>query len=64
MREQTHRDMETLIETKEFKITFNGSATYFVIDDCGQCRLSTNTLRKAKNHLKRLLKYTNSNETI
>ncbi len=56
--------METLIETKEFKITFNGSATYFVIDDCGQCRLSTNTLRKAKNHLKRLLKYTNSNETI
>jgi len=56
--------MKTLIETKEFKIEFNGSRTYFVNDSAGQCRLATDTLRKAKNCLKRLLVCTNSNETI
>jgi len=56
--------MTTLIETKEFKITFNGSNTYFLTDSADQCLLATDTLRKAKNRLKKWLKCTNSNETI
>jgi len=56
--------MTTLIETKDFKITKNNSDTYFVIDSADQCRLATNTLRKAKNLLKKLLICTNSNEVI
>ena len=53
--------MTTLIEYSEYKITFNGSATYFVTDSANQCRLATDTLRKAKNHLKRILKSENVN---
>ena len=56
--------MTTLIETKEFKITFNGSNTYFLTDDSNECRLATNSLLKAKNLLKKLLICTNSKETI
>ena len=56
--------MKTLIETKEFKITFNNCDTYFVIDNCDDCRFATTSLRKAKNFLKKLLICTNSNETI
>lgn len=38
------------------RIEFNGSKTYMVIDSANQCRFATNTEKKAKNFLARLLK--------
>jgi hypothetical protein len=55
--------MITIIETNGYKITFNGSRTYFVTDSADQCYLATTTLRKAKNRLNSVLKCVNL-ETI
>jgi len=56
--------MTTLITTENFRIEFNGSFTYLLIDSAEQCVFTTDTLRKAKNYLSKCLKHTNSNEII
>ena len=56
--------MTTLITTTNYRIEFNGSSTYLVIDSAEQCLFATDSLRKAKNRLLKYLKYTNSTETI
>jgi hypothetical protein len=56
--------MTTLITTENFRIEFNGSSAYLLIDSSEQCIFATDTLRKAKNYLSKCLKYTNSNEAI
>lgn len=38
------------------RIEFNGSKTYMVIDSANQCRFATESEKKAKNFLARLLK--------
>lgn len=52
--------MTTILEKGDYKITFNGSKTYFVIDSADQCLLATDTLRKATNKFNRILKMTNN----
>jgi hypothetical protein len=47
--------METITETKGFKIEFNGSKTYFVTDNQGDVWFSTDTLKKATNRLNKIL---------
>ena len=47
--------METLHTTSDYKITFNGSSTYMVIDNNNDCHFATNTERKAINYLNKLL---------
>ena len=56
--------MEIIAQTKDFRINFNGGNSYLVVDSAEQCVFATNTVRKAKNYLRRLLNNTNSNETI
>ena len=46
--------MTTIIENTNFKIQFNGSATYFIIDNTGTCWKTFNTERKALNYFKKL----------
>lgn len=48
--------MTTTTKKYGYKIKFNGSATFFVIDENDDCILATNTERKAKNFLNRVLK--------
>lgn len=47
--------MKSLVKIEGYQIEFNGRSTYFVVDQHGSCRLATDTLRKAKNYLKRIL---------
>jgi len=46
--------MTTIIESTNFKVQFNGSATYFVIDNVGTCWKTFSTERKALNYFKKL----------
>ena len=46
--------MKIIIKEKNFKVEFNGSTTYFVTDSNGDVRDRVDTLRKAKNSLKRI----------
>jgi len=48
--------MQVIEQKGDYKITFNGGATYFVTDSANQCRLATPSLRKAKNKLESILK--------
>lgn len=48
--------METIKKTNGYEITFNGSKTYFLNDDNGDCLGYFDTERKANNALKRVLK--------
>jgi hypothetical protein len=48
--------MTTLTAQANFKIKFNGSSTYFVVDTNGDCWGRANTERKAKNILRKILK--------
>ncbi len=41
--------MTTITSNKNFKVEFNGSATYFVTDNTGQCWKTFSTERKALN---------------
>ena len=47
--------MTTLTAQANFKIQFNGSSTYFIVDTNGDCWGRTNTERKAKNILRKIL---------
>ena len=47
----------TIKKEKDFRIEFNGSNTYFIIDNTGQVWDMVNTLRKAENRLKKILSY-------
>jgi hypothetical protein len=40
----------------EYRIEFNGSSTWMVITNQGDCIFTTDTERKANNFLKRILK--------
>ena len=51
--------MTTLYNNHGFKITFNNSATYFIIDDTDYCHGTFPTERRAKNAMKRILSYKN-----
>ena len=51
---QKNRIMKTIIEEKGFKVTFNGSCTWFVVDSNGDAWFSTNTERKALNRFKKI----------
>ena len=46
--------MKTIIENTNFKIQFNDSATYFIIDNTGTCWKTFKTKRKALNYFKKL----------
>ena len=46
----------TLITAGDFRIDFNGSATYMIVDNNGDCWDCVDTLRKAKNRLNKILK--------
>ena len=48
--------MTTTSQNQYAKIVFNGSKTYMVIDNADQCRLATNSEKKAQNFLAKLLK--------
>ena len=48
--------METIYKNKGYKIEFNGSSTYFITDKFEDCIFRTNTERKAKNFLNKVLK--------
>ena len=48
--------MKTVIENKEFKVVFNGSATYMIIDNNNDCWKTTDTERKALNYFNRVSK--------
>jgi hypothetical protein len=48
--------MTTVTTQANFKIQFNGSTTYFVVDKNGDCWGRTDTERKAKNILRKILK--------
>ena len=48
--------MEIIAQTKEFKIEFNGSKTYMVIDNNEDCLFATTSKVKAKNFFKRVTK--------
>lgn len=47
--------METITNANGFKLQFNGSKTYFIIDNTNQVWFATDTLRKAKNRLNKIL---------
>jgi hypothetical protein len=47
--------MTIIIKQKDFKIEFNGKATYFVTDNNGDVWARVDTLRKAKNKLKSII---------
>ena len=47
--------MKTLRNEKGFKLTFNGSNTFMIIDNNGTCWEATNTLRKANNRMNKIL---------
>jgi|GEM_PF-4019247 len=46
--------MTTLKQNAHYKIQFNGSASYFVIDSADQCLIVLPTLRIAENFYKRV----------
>ena len=48
--------MTTITENKRFKVTFNGSATFFIIDTNGDCWFATDTKRKALIYFKKVNK--------
>ena len=52
--------METIIEKGDYKVTFNGSATYSVVDSANQCRFASSSKRKAINKFNSILKATNT----
>jgi len=54
-KQKNKNKMEILREEQGYKIKFNGSSTYTVVDENGTCLLACNTLRKANNRLKRIL---------
>jgi len=47
---------QTIITTGDFKIEFNGSSTYMIVDNNCTCWDCVDTLRKAKNRLSKILK--------
>lgn len=47
--------MTTLIAHDNFKIQFNGSFTYMIVDNNGDCWGRTDSERKAKNKLRKIL---------
>lgn len=49
--------MTTIANHPYLRIEFNGKSSYFVIDSADQCRLVTNTERKAKNAFNKILQY-------
>ena len=49
--------MKIIAKEKDFKIEFNGEETYFITDNNGDVWDMVNTLRKAKNSLKKILSY-------
>jgi hypothetical protein len=55
-KQQKQIKMTTLTAQANFKIKFNGSSTYFVVDKNGDCWGRANTERKAKNILRKILK--------
>ena len=55
--QQNINNMEIIAENKEFKIEFNGSKTYMVIDSNGDCLFATTSKRKAINTYKRKSNY-------
>jgi len=48
--------METIREEKGFKIKFNGSMTYYIIDEHDHVWDRVDTERKANNRLNKILK--------
>jgi hypothetical protein len=46
--------METIFESKEFTIKYNGGKTFMLIDPTGHCVFATNSLRKCKNYYTRI----------
>lgn len=46
--------METLKYNNQYKITFNGSSTYYFEDHNGNCYKIFGTLRKAVNHFNKV----------
>lgn len=51
--------METIAQKGDYKVTFNGSNTYSVIDSANQCRFATQSKRKAINRFNSILKSAN-----
>jgi uncharacterized glyoxalase superfamily protein PhnB len=47
--------VKTIEQTNGFKIEFNGSKTYFVTDEFGAVWFATDTQKKAKNRLNKIL---------
>jgi len=46
--------MTTIIANTEYKVTFNGSATYFLEDKNGDCYKTFSTERKAVNYFNKV----------
>lgn len=47
--------MKTLIEKAGYKVEYNGSKSWFVCDETGDCLFSTNSERKAINRFNKIL---------
>jgi len=50
----TAKKMETVFESNEFVIKFNGGKTYMLIAPAGNCVFATDSLRKCKNYYTRI----------
>ncbi|MFT5450606.1 MAG: hypothetical protein ACI9N9_000083 [Enterobacterales bacterium] len=48
--------MTTIAQNKEFKVEFNGSATYMIIDNNGTCWMCVPTERRAMNYFNKVSK--------
>lgn len=46
--------MKTIAQNKEFKIEFNGSSTYMIVDNCGTCWKAVSSERKALNYFNKV----------
>lgn len=46
--------MTIIAQNTEFKVEFNGSATYMIVDNNGDCWKATDTERKALNYFNKV----------
>ena len=55
--------MTTVTQISDYKIIFNGSSTYFVVQGTDQdCIFATDTLRKAKNFFNKYLSHNGNHD--
>lgn len=55
-KELNTKTMTIIAQNSEFKVEFNGSATYMIVDSQGTCWMIKDTERKAMNYFSKVTK--------